>query len=153
MLFVIEGIITCGLALMAFATLTDRPATAKWLTEDERDLAIARVKSERVGTTEVLDKIDKTKVVRGILNPVTLGVSFIFLLNNITAGGLAFFLPTIIKTIYPTHSVVYQQLQTVPPNIVGGFFCLLLPYLSWRHDRRQIIFIVAAPLMMIGYIM
>ena len=48
MIFGIEGIITCGLALIGFFTLTDRPATARWLTQDEKDLAIARVKSERV---------------------------------------------------------------------------------------------------------
>lgn len=48
MIFVIEGIITCGLAIIAFFTLTDRPATARWLTPEEKDLAIARVKSERV---------------------------------------------------------------------------------------------------------
>ena len=54
MIFAIEGIITCCLALISFITLTDRPATAKWLTQEEKDLAIARVKSERVGTTEVL---------------------------------------------------------------------------------------------------
>jgi MFS family permease len=153
MIFVIEGIITCGLALIAFATLTDRPATAKWLTEEERDLAIARVKSERVGTTEVLDKMDTTKLMRGIFNPVTLGTSFIFLLDNITVQGLAFFLPTIIRTIYPTHTVIYQQLRTVPPYIVGGFFTVLFPFLSWRYDRRQIFFVISAPLMMVGYIM
>ena len=50
MIFAIEGIITCALALISFLTLTDRPATARWLTQDEKDLAIARVKSERVST-------------------------------------------------------------------------------------------------------
>ena len=58
MIFAIEGIITCGLALISFLTLTDRPATAKWLTQEEKDLAIARVKSERVGTTEVLVSVN-----------------------------------------------------------------------------------------------
>ena len=48
MIFAIEGIITCGLALVGFFTLTDRPATARWLSQEEKDLAIARVKSERV---------------------------------------------------------------------------------------------------------
>jgi hypothetical protein len=55
-IFAIEGIITCGLSIIAFFTLTDRPATARWLTQEEKDLAIARVKAERVGTTEVLDR-------------------------------------------------------------------------------------------------
>merc|ERR1712169_166270 len=127
MIFAIEGIITVGLSVISFFTLTDRPATAKWLTQEEKDLAIARVKSERVGTTEVLD--------------------------NITVQGLAFFAPTIVKTIYPTNTLVSLQLHTVPPYIVGAFFTVLFPFLSWRFDKRNIFFIISAPLMMVGYIM
>jgi MFS family permease len=102
MIFIIEGIITCGLSLIAFFTLTDRPATARWLTAEERELAIARVKSERVGTTEVLDKMDSKKLMKGIFNPVVLATSMIFLLDNVTVQGLAFFLPTIVRVSFAT---------------------------------------------------
>ncbi|KAF2732172.1 putative MFS transporter [Polyplosphaeria fusca] len=153
MIFAIEGIITCGLAVMSFFTMTDRPETARWLTQAEKDLAIARVKSERVGATEVLDKIDRKKTMLGIFNPSTLTVAFIFLLNNITVQGLAFFTPTIVQTIYPRDTVVSQQLHTVPPYVVGAFFTVLLPFLSWRTDRRLIFFIASVPLCMIGYLM
>lgn len=153
MIFIVEGIITCGLAIISFFTLTDRPSTARWLTPEERDLAIARIKCERVATTEVLDRIDTAKIMKGIINPITLGTSFIFLLNNITVQGLAFFLPTIVKTIYPTHGVIYQQLRTVPPYIIGGFFVVLLSYLSWQFDRRTIFIIISTPFTMAGYIM
>lgn len=153
MIFAVEGIITCGLGLIAFFTLTDRPATARWLSQDEKDLAVARVKSERVGTTEVLDNLDVPKTLRGIFSPVTIATSFIFLLDNITVQGLAFFAPTIVRTIYPLESVISQQLHTVPPYIVGAFITVLLPFLSWRYDRRNIFFIISAPLMMCGYIM
>jgi hypothetical protein len=77
--------------------LTDRPSTAKWLSAEERELAIARVKSERVGTTVVLDKMDSKKLLAGIFNPVVLATSTIFLLDNVTVQGLAFFLPTIVR--------------------------------------------------------
>lgn len=153
MIFGIEGIITCLLSIIAFFTLTDRPATARWLNPEEKALAIARVKSERVGQTEVLDKLDVTKTLRGIFNPVTLAVSFIFLLDNVTVQGLAFFTPTIVATIYPNDSVVSQQLHTVPPYVVGAFFTVLFPLLSWKFDKRNIFLIIGAPLMMIGYIM
>ncbi|KAF2431738.1 MFS general substrate transporter [Tothia fuscella] len=153
MIFAIEGIITIGLSLIAFFTLTDRPATAKWLTEDEKILADARIRSERVSATVVLDKIDTPKVLRGIFNPVTISTAFIFLLDNITVQGLAFFAPTIVRTIYPKATVVSQQLHTVPPYVVGAFFTVFFPFLSWRFDKRNIFFIVSAPLMMIGYIM
>lgn len=153
MIFVVEGIITIGLAVISFFTLTDRPETARWLSADEKQLAIARVKSERVGTTEVLDKLNTTKILHGIVNPVVLPTAFIFLLNNVTVQGLAFFLPTIVATIYPENSVTYQQLQTVPPYVIGAFFTVLLPFISWRLDKRNHFFLIGAPLGAIGYIM
>lgn len=153
MIFAVEGTITCGLGLIGFFTLTDRPETARWLTEAEKELALARVKSERVATTEVLDELDMKKLFRGIFNPLTTFTSFIFLLNNITVQGMAFFLPTIISTIYPNETVVIQQLYTVPPYIVGAVFTLLIPYMSWKFDRRVVFLIVSAPATMVGYIM
>lgn len=153
MIFAVEGIITCGLSLIAFITLTDRPQTARWLTQEERDLATTRVKSERIGTTEVLDKMDTTKVLRGILNPVTFATALVFLLDCVTVQGLAFFAPTIVKTIYPDETTVHQQLRTVPPYLVGAAFVLIFGAASWRYDRRTLFLILPAPIMMVGYIM
>ena len=153
LVFAIEGIITCILSLIAFVTMTDRPATARWLTQEEKDLAIARVKSERVGTTEVLDKLDAAKTFRGIFSPVTLATSFLFLLDNVTVQGLAFFLPTIVRTIYPKSTVISQQLHTVPPYVVGGCVLMVACWISTKYDRRNIFFIGSAPLLMTGYIM
>lgn len=153
MIFAIEGIITIGLSIIAFFTLTDRPESARWLTQEEKDLATARLKSERVSSTLVLDRIDTPKILRGIFSPVTLTVSLIFLFNNITAGGVAFFAPTIVKSLYPNSSVVSQQLHTVPPYVVGAFFTVCIPYLSWKFDKRNVFMIVSAPFSMVGYIM
>ncbi|KAK3342708.1 major facilitator superfamily domain-containing protein [Neurospora tetraspora] len=153
MIFGIEGIITVGLALIGFLTLTDHPATARWLTQEEKDLAIARVKSERVGQTEIIDKMDAKKLKRGIFNPVVFFTGLAFLLNNITVQGLAFFAPTVVATIYPTKSIIQKQLLTVPPYIVGGFFTILMPLISRWFDRRQILIIACCPLVMVGYIM
>lgn len=67
--------------------------------------------------------------------------------------GLAFFAPTIVRTIYPKNTVVSQQLHTVPPYVVGAFFTVLFPFLSWRFDRRNVFLLIGAPLIMVGYIM
>lgn len=153
MIFAIEGIVTVGLSFIAFFTLTDRPETARWLTEEEKDLATTRVKSERVGATRVLDKMDTKKIMLGTFSPITLTTSFYFLLDNVTVQGLAFFLPTIVKTIYPDETVIKQQLYTVPPYIVGAFFTLFMPLLSWKFDHRQLFLVLSAPGTMVGYIM
>lgn len=169
MIFAIEGIITIGISALAFVLLTDRPETARWLSEEEKDLATARIKSERVGTVKVLDNIDSPKVLRGIFSPVTLSVSLIFFFNNITAAGVSFFAPTIVKHIFPKASVVSQQLHTgmlicvtanpysvltqlVPPYVVGAFFVLVVCYASRRTDKRNIYMILAAPISLVGYI-
>lgn len=91
MIFLVEGIITIGISCIAFFTLTDRPETARWLTQEEKDLAIARVKSERVGQTSVLDGIDKAKFFRGLFSPTTIFISAVFMLNNITVQGMPLF--------------------------------------------------------------
>ncbi|KAI8965144.1 MFS general substrate transporter [Daldinia sp. FL1419] len=153
MIFLVEGIITIGLSLISFVTLTDRPETARWLSEDEKTLAVARVKSELLAQTVVLDKTDRKKLWLGFWNPVVLSTSFIFLLNNITVQGLAFFTPTIVANIYPEYTTVQKQLYTVPPYVVGAAFEVVIPLISWRMDKRQVFLILTAPLTMMGYIM
>ncbi|KAI0864382.1 MFS transporter [Xylaria cubensis] len=153
MIFGIEGIITIGLSLIAFFTLTDRPETARWLSQEEKDLAIARVKSERMAQTSVLDTFDKKKLWLGVWNPIVLSTAFIFLLNNITVQGLSFFTPTIVSTIYPDKTTIEKQLYTVPPYVLGAVFVVSLSLASWRFDRRAIFIVATAPLTMLGYIL
>jgi len=153
MIFAIEGIITVILALVGFVVVTDRPATARWLTQEQKDLAIARVKSERLGSTEVVDKFDRNKVLRGMFSPCTLSIGVVFLFAGVTAQGIAIFLPTIIATIYPDRTVVQKQLYTVPPYIVGAFTSLALPYASYKKGNRQLFFIIAVIPVIAGYAM
>ncbi|KAF2012909.1 MFS general substrate transporter [Aaosphaeria arxii CBS 175.79] len=152
MIFAVEGIITVGIAIIAFGTLTDRPDTARWLSEAEKELAVDRVKSERLAQAVLLDKIDGTKLRRGFTNPITIATSCIFMLNNITVLSISFFLPSIIKTIYPGRSTVQMQLLTVPPYIVGAFFVLLIPTLSWKFDHRQLFLAVTGPTAIAGFV-
>ncbi|KAK5995350.1 putative transporter [Cladobotryum mycophilum] len=153
MIFGIEGIVTISLGVAGFFLMTDRPETARWLTEEEKELAVARVQSERLTTSTVLDSMDKTKLLRGIFNPVTLSTAFIFMLNNITVQGMAVFAPTIVATLFKGKTPVQLQLLTVPPYVVGAFFTLLMPFLSWRFDRRLLFIILSTPLVMTGFAM
>jgi hypothetical protein len=91
------------------------------------------------------------KLKRGSTNPITIATACIYMLNNITVLSISFFLPTIIKSIYPGRTAVQQQLLTVPPYIVGGFFVLLIPTLSWRFDHRQWFLAITGPTAMAGF--
>ncbi|KAJ9093192.1 hypothetical protein QFC21_006509 [Naganishia friedmannii] len=151
-IFLIEGIITTAIGLVSYLIMTDRPEKARWLSQDEKDLAASRIKAEHVGAVVVLDKMNARSIKQGIFAPTTLVIGLIFLLNNITVQGVAFFTPTIVATIYPKKDTIHKQLYTVPPYIVGAVFTVLFPYISMKIRRRGIIMMCSAPLMMIGYV-
>ncbi|KAK4048227.1 hypothetical protein OIV83_004932 [Microbotryomycetes sp. JL201] len=150
-IFFSEGLITMGIGIAAYFLMTDRPATAKWLNEEEKALAIARVKSENVGVTEHIEKMKGKMVWQAMTSPTTLAITVIFLFDNIIVQGVGFFSPSIVRAIYPEAGTIEVQLRTVPPYVVGAFFTLLVPYLSWRTKRRGLWMIVSAPFMILGY--
>lgn len=76
----------------------------------------------------------------------------VLLLINITVQGLAFFCPTIIRSIFPDAPVVRQQLLTVPPYIFGSIVVLGICYASWRFDRRNIFMQVGTAIVIPAYI-
>ncbi|KAJ3497241.1 hypothetical protein NLG97_g2054 [Lecanicillium saksenae] len=153
LIFVIEGLASCVLGIICFFALPDRPETAVWLSPEEKQLAKSRLDAERYATRESDAKFSWAKVRLGIFNPVVLTTTVIFLLNSITVYGVSFFLPTIVKTIFPDKSVRVQQLLTVPPYFVGAIACAATSFWSWKSQRRGIFMIFCAPLTVVGYIM
>ncbi|KAK9417454.1 putative Major facilitator superfamily (MFS) profile domain-containing protein [Seiridium unicorne] len=153
LIFVIEGLITVPIGFVSLFLLTDRPETARWLSTNEKNLAVARVESERVAVIHSLDKPDSKKLRKGLLNPTILITGLIFLLETVTVQGLAFCVPMIIRSIYSQASVTWQQLYTVPPYAVGAVCLLAVCLLSWKTDKRHLYIILCAPPVMVGYIM
>ncbi|KAK4057223.1 hypothetical protein OIO90_001718 [Microbotryomycetes sp. JL221] len=150
-IFFAEGLITVGISIAAFFLMTDRPSVARWLNEEEKALAIARVKSENVGVTEHVEKMKGKVVWRAMTSPTTLAITVIFLFDNIIVQGVGFFSPSIVRSIYPDAGTIEVQLRTVPPYVVGAFFTLLVPYLSWKFKKRGLFMIISAPFMILGY--
>ncbi|TNY19180.1 putative MFS transporter [Rhodotorula diobovata] len=152
-IFLVEGIITMGIALISYFILPDRPETCKWLTPEERLLAEARIKSENVGQTEVVDALHSKTLWSGVFNPTTLISATIFFFDNIVVQGVGFLYPTIVRTIYPGQTTIQLQLRTVPPYVVGAFTTLLTGYLSFKTKKRGLYMVLSAPFMIIGYAM
>jgi hypothetical protein len=84
------------MALIAFFTMTDRPQTATWLSQTKKDLEISRIKLERVGVTQVFDKISRAKTIHRIFSPLTSGIALLFLFTNIAIQDLAFSCPKLV---------------------------------------------------------
>ncbi|ORY78912.1 putative pantothenate transporter [Leucosporidium creatinivorum] len=151
LIFFIEGIITTGLGIIAYFILTDRPETASWLSEDEKRLAEARIKSENAGSVVAVEKLKAQTVWSGIFSINTWLLAFQFLWVNVTVQGISVFMPTIISALYPTESVIARQLKTVPPYVVGAAVNILIPYMAFKTKRRCYAMFAAAPLAIIGF--
>ncbi|KAJ9103636.1 hypothetical protein QFC19_004211 [Naganishia cerealis] len=94
LIFMIEGIITTVIGLAAYLLLTDRPATARWLSPEEKELAELRVRNENVGAPVAIEKLNWKGVKAGILAPSTIVLAFIFGFNNVTVQYIVFLATT-----------------------------------------------------------
>lgn len=103
--------------------------------------------------TEIVDKMRSKQVLGGIFNVTSVTMALCFMLDNISVQGVAFFLPTIVRTLFPGRTTVRLQLLTVPPYLVGAVFVLLLPYLSMKFHHRGGFLIFSGCLMVMGYSM
>ncbi|PWN28286.1 putative pantothenate transporter [Jaminaea rosea] len=153
LIYFCEGIATVGVGAVAFFLLSDSPQTAGWLTPEEKMLAVTRMLQDVKGTaSQTTDhRIRLPQVKRGIFCVTTLSLCFAFMMNNIIVQGLAFFLPTIIRTLYPGRTIIQQQLLTVPPWIAGSISTLVVPYLSMKTRHRSGWIIMSALFAVIGF--
>ncbi|KAL0262244.1 hypothetical protein SLS55_003683 [Diplodia seriata] len=154
-IFFIEGAITVVVGITTMFFLPHTPAESKFLTEEERNGAVARMRLDSHGATTTGDVEAETFnwawVKRAILNWQTLILSLNFFAIITPIYSFSLFLPTIIKTL--GYTSVKAQLLTVPPNVGGFLSVLLVGHLSDRHRVRGPFMIALATLAIIGYIM
>lgn len=95
-LFILEAVPSLLVAVGVVFYLTDRPAQAKWLRRDEIDWLESRLEAERKA------KVDAGHAHLGILKAMTdprvLACALIYFCLNAASYGVAFFLPTIVKS-------------------------------------------------------
>ncbi|KAJ7662827.1 major facilitator superfamily domain-containing protein [Mycena polygramma] len=133
-LFLIEGIPSFVLALVVFLCLPSRPQTSKYLSEDERTLALTRLNRKNLG--EGHTGVDWRAVKRAMLDWKTYVVAIAYSCMNLGLGSVGGFLPTIIKGLGYTDADA--QLYTVPPYVVSLVFMLLVSTYSDHYQTRGI---------------
>lgn len=107
-LFIIEGAATAVIAIGAYFVLPDYPSTTKWLTEEERALAIARV-SKGTGGEEEPDMTHGQAFMAAVKDMRTWG--FLITYNMVTcAGTISYFFPTLMTALGYTGSMAQCEL-------------------------------------------
>ena len=126
--YLIEALPAVLLSFVVLFYLTDKPAHATWLADDEREWLVARQQQER----EHREAVHAFSVKEALINPRVLAIALIYFGANATNYGLSFFLPQIVKSFGLTN--LQTGFVTSLPYIVGVVSMVL-----WgRHSDRKL---------------
>ncbi|KAG8419421.1 hypothetical protein J3458_004289 [Metarhizium acridum] len=130
-LFIVEGVATVGVALVAFFVLLDYPGTSKRLTPEERKLAAIRIIHDGIPTGGHSDKrlSHWQAFVAAVSDPRTYMFLILYMLA-VGAGTISYFIPTISHTMYKDSTKA--QYMTVPIYVVAA---VCLNIFAWSSDR------------------
>lgn len=148
LMFLIEGAVTVVVGIWAYFYLTNTPAEAKWMPEDERRALSAKLAAEQAETV----KTGEVKFGRAIRNPRLFYFAAIYLLIQVTGLGVAFYLPTQVAAVLGVKVGLLVGLVSAIPWIcalIAGFF-----YPDWavRTGRRHICFLFSLAAIAIGLV-
>jgi ACS family tartrate transporter-like MFS transporter len=127
-MYIAWGIPAVILGILVFLYLTDRPAQAKWLAEDEREALEQELKRER----ELHHAAGRHMgVLQALRHPkvLLLAMAYFFIVTG--NYGVEFFLPSILERWYELRLDQLTWAVIIPPigSLVGQIF------IGWNSDR------------------
>ncbi|KAL8722546.1 MAG: hypothetical protein Q9225_001014 [Loekoesia sp. 1 TL-2023] len=147
-IFIIEGLGTVVLAVVAKFLIPDWPETAKFLTPEERALAVRRIHEDMAGAA--MDDFN-TKSRRRIFLDWKIWINVIIYLGCANNGyGGTFFTPTILKQLGWTS--IKAQVYSVPVYAVSAVVAVAAAFLSDRLRHRYVFCIIGICINSAGYI-
>jgi len=153
-IFIIEGLLTIGIAIASFWMVHDFPDKARFLSEPDRVRVIRRLKIDKQSNAEVGEF--KMKYVLDALKDWKLYMSmFIYMGPLMPLYSISLFLPSIISNLSFTDKtqIIRNQLLTVPPYLCATLMTVTIGFISDRHKKRGIYMMMFAPVAIIGFVM
>ncbi|KAI0424840.1 MFS transporter-like protein [Xylaria sp. FL1042] len=146
-LFLIQGVITVGIAIAGFYILPDTPLTTRWLTEEERQLAHARIARD---TTQ--KQYTATSTWSGLWAAARDYRTWIFTLMvnlHLSANNFKNYLPTAVASL--GFSTTVSLVLTSPPYLFATFASVAVSWSSGHFNERTWHITVSKALAIIGF--
>jgi MFS family permease len=147
-IFILEGILTILVSLLAYFFIANYPSTAKFLTDKERASVHARLASNNDATRNEAFTWPNVRLALGDPKVWLYGLGFHTM--SLPLYTLSLFLPTIIKEL--GYTAAQAQLLTVPPYAVAFVFTLSVAVASEKLKIRAPFIMGSASFAVIGYI-
>ncbi|KAB5535164.1 major facilitator superfamily domain-containing protein [Coniochaeta sp. 2T2.1] len=130
-LFIIEGVVTIGVAFGAFFILPNFPRTTSWLTEEERALAVWRLEDD-IGEDDWIDSKHQTfwQGAKMAFMDIKTYVLMVLLFCIVASGTVTNFFPTVVQTLH--YNTINSLLLTAPPYVLA----VITTYINATHADR-----------------
>ena len=128
-LFIIEGAPSCICAALCFFFYPDFPETSGWLSDEERTLAVDRLKGvASLGHAKITWADTKATLLDlRIYLHYAICISF-----SVTFSSVSLFTPTIVSGL--GYQGLIAQLFTVPPYAISFVVTIIV---AWQSDKRN----------------
>lgn len=154
-IFILEGLLTVLVAIVAFFTIYDFPETAKFLSKEEKEWVIHRLKyqgSQESGKFVAEEEGFKWRYVSDAFTDWQIYAA-LWMYWGIVCPlyGTSLFLPSIVKELGYTSSTA--QLLTVPIYITAAVLAVAVAYASDRNGQRSPYILGCMCAIVVGFIM
>lgn len=147
-IFILEGLLTLVVAVIAYWAIYDYPATAEFLSSEEKIEVERRLKEDR---TSLADEYD-IKYFFHALKDWKIYVHMFITIGIFTPlYSISLFLPTIVKNM--GYTAEKSQLMSVPPYVAACVMTIAIGYLADRHKQRGIYMIGGCLIAIVGFVM
>ncbi|PYI11426.1 MFS general substrate transporter [Aspergillus sclerotiicarbonarius CBS 121057] len=150
LLFLVEGSPSLLAAFLAWFYLPDHPASAQFLTEEEK--AVARARSlRRSGESERVTGIDWKELWQTLWDAKAWLTALMYFSCNVSFSSLPVFLPTILQDMGFTS--INAQGLTAPPFFASFLVTIATTWLADRIQQRGLVIALFSLIGAVGYVL
>ncbi|KAK0570072.1 hypothetical protein OC861_000213 [Tilletia horrida] len=145
-IFIIEGVVTCAIGLLAWTLIVDFPHKATFLNEDQKKMVLSRIEAERADATP--DGLTWAKLGKYAVDwKIWLYAAF-FMCATLGSYALSYFLPVILASMGFSGKRLYYFF--IPPYVAVGPVALVEAFFADRTGRRSPFIILNSILLAVG---
>ncbi|KAJ3384762.1 hypothetical protein HDU84_002647 [Entophlyctis sp. JEL0112] len=148
-LFFFEGLPSILISPLVYFILPNYPQDASFLTPEERDFAVKRLKPYSIDSTDT--EVDKVQLQSAFLDIKIVMFAFIYIGILTQTYGFTFYLPTLIKLL--GYSNLNAQLFSSIPFICACVLAVLTAYTSDKTKDRSIHLLATFAFAAFGFLM
>lgn len=150
-IFILEGIVTCGFAIIAFFIISDFPQDALWLSESQRRAVIQRLEHDRRDAREDHKIITFKQTISYICELKLWYFGVIFGCATTSTYALAYFTPVILEGL--GYKAERALILSSPPYLVGIVYAIAISWLSDKHHKRGYYIIFNCVVVIVGLLL